>query len=297
MITVDNTCKNWKKVKTVPTKIAGGRHDEMAAEQFDAGDLMALVRESTTPNLRDLKKELVAAHDYLVKEISQHHSTFRDSSKWGIKAKRDKVELPKKNRPALVSQNLESHCFVEILNQCATVERLLDVLDWVSENAEMKGFRNRICHPTTTSRSKSGGNRENDLMLVNGTMTANFEISDVASNKDGNRKLPKDLISLGVLDKEWKPTPDNRYFLGISFEFSQRLLINQNNSSERKSPNCYLRLVYPLAHETSRDDLNTYIWEVMKQKIEDGKAYFFPQKMIDEATKLGQLTRSITVSV
>lgn len=72
----------------------------------------------------------------------------------------------------------------------------------------------------TVARMEAG---DNDLIIetANGAL-ARFEASDVASNKDGNRKESKDLISLGVVPKA---APDKtRRFLVVSPEFAGRLL-------------------------------------------------------------------------
>jgi hypothetical protein len=72
---------------------------------------------------------------------------------------------------------------------------------------------------------------DHDLVLCDQAgMTAIFEISDVASFKDGNRKEEKDLRSLGVLEegkgeekfrvRDW---PSSRLFLVVSSEWKKRL--------------------------------------------------------------------------
>jgi hypothetical protein len=120
---------------------------------------------------------------------------------------------------------------VEVINQCATLERLLDALAW----ATSAGFTKvRCCHPTTSS-NKAGQEHDNDLIVStdDGAVTARFEVSDVVGEKDGNRKERKDLVSLGVLlerkgsdclNKCWRPTENERIFLVVSKEFAAGLL-------------------------------------------------------------------------
>jgi hypothetical protein len=117
------------------------------------------------------------------------------------------------------------HSLVEVINQCATMERLIDALEWANStytNVEK-------CHPTTSSEN-TGGGPDNDLILVAVSgKKARFEISDVASEKDGNGKAPRDLVSLGVLthcDKKLRPSdawPAEQLFLVVSEEFAKYL--------------------------------------------------------------------------
>jgi hypothetical protein len=68
--------------------------------------------------------------------------------------------------PSDIGSDLISHHLVEIINQTATVERLLDVLDWVQTNesglAEFE--RVMVCHPST-SGLRGKAECENDLVL------------------------------------------------------------------------------------------------------------------------------------
>lgn len=143
--------------------------------------------------------------------------------------KRVRVELPPDDRPRLVCEADVSHSLAEVMNQCATMERLLDALAWAQTDASgLSTFNVAVCHPTTSSAGDD--TTDNDLILtaLDGRC-ARFEVSDVASSSDGNRKEERDLRSLGVLgdgsgakrfDLAW---PADRVFLVVSTEFAAKL--------------------------------------------------------------------------
>ncbi len=172
-------------------------------------------------------EDIREAHGYLA---ANGADAFRRSAdvgggeRWGIGAKRVRVAFPKKPRPAMIGQGLKDHNLAEVVNQCATMERLLDALDWAHTEPSLSGYAVERCHPTTGS--SSGDEDDHDLVLVKEDapdLKAKFEVSDVASGKDGNNKEKKHLASLGVLRKgslqpadEW---PAGRLFLVVSEEF------------------------------------------------------------------------------
>ena len=178
-------------------------------------------------------------------EISKAHDAWAEAARttlrslaekaaerWGIQSKREPVKSP--NATLGGDQPLS-----EILNQCATMERLLDALRWAT--TELPHYNEvRVAHPTTSSRKRrksanaSSDNStdsaeteplepDNDLILAteDGHL-AIFEVSDVASKSgDGNHKEEKDLKSLGV--SEQSASDATRRFLVVSAGFGQRL--------------------------------------------------------------------------
>ncbi|MFO0570149.1 MAG: hypothetical protein U0263_31185, partial [Polyangiaceae bacterium] len=66
--------------------------------------------------------------------------------------------------------------------------------------------------------------RENDLVLESPEgARARFEVSDVASEKDGNKKLVSDLTSLGVTSAQNEQAPrwpDSQLFVVVSDDFA-----------------------------------------------------------------------------
>ncbi len=181
----------------------------------------------------DLVRE---AHDYLAqrgREAVARAGQQQDLSSWGGTVKRVRVTLPINERPALIAPAEPYHNLIEVINQCASMERLLDALTW-AQTAE-SGLANYTvvsCHPTTSSAQAAGKKAldDHDLVLAgpSGDL-AKFEVSDVASEADGNRKEEKDLISLGVRRKGageiGQPAgwPSGRLFLVVSEEFGRRL--------------------------------------------------------------------------
>jgi hypothetical protein len=129
--------------------------------------------------------QLQAAHDAIVDQaIGWTHAVA--GRWWGIRAKRTLVDLT--NAHPLVTN--EKHPILELLNICATVERLLDALGWAVEN----GWARTVleCSPTT-----SGVSGPSDLRTVGDEDgVAWFEVSDVVSAHDGKRKLHLDLARL-----------------------------------------------------------------------------------------------------
>jgi hypothetical protein len=89
----------------------------------------------------------------------------------------------------------------ELVNQCATVERLLDALAWAGNRlgptAEVL-----LVHPSTSGsgqwqRDEQGRDiPDHDAVLRCGEKLHVFEVSDVASPSDNNGKTKKDLGTL-----------------------------------------------------------------------------------------------------
>lgn len=180
--------------------------------------------------LQECRPAVQEAHDYLVRkrmEAMRRAFDVGSTRYWGTEVKRVRVLLPKDEWPELVSPETEEHSLVEVMNQCATMERLLDVLEWAQGTGS--GLSQSLverCHPTTSSSYSDEDDHDLVLVKPDGTK-AKFEISDVSGARDGNNKEKKDLISLGVLrghggrfPNEW---PNGRLFLVVSEEFAGRL--------------------------------------------------------------------------
>lgn len=177
---------------------------------------------------------LLDAHNYLARrgmDAARRAVRVDDASTWGTDFKRVRVELPPIGRPELVHDAAAHHSLAEVMNQCATMERLLDALSWAQTDASgMSSWSVTLCHPTTSSAPGDGSAADHDLVLVGPAGEAAwFEVSDVASAADGNRKEERDLCSLKVL-REAKgaerfdlPWPKARVFLVVSTEFAGRL--------------------------------------------------------------------------
>jgi hypothetical protein len=107
------------------------------------------------------------------------------------------------DKPYGIGVDSGRHNLTKVLNQCANLERLIETLQRVSSpGTTLSTFTTvRVCHPTTSS-----GVGENDLVSVKPAISeeADFEISDVISELDSNRKELAELIALGVLSNNAK---------------------------------------------------------------------------------------------
>lgn len=189
---------------------------------------------TTQTSLADCYQRFKAAHDYLAQQgraALEKAWQVELVGQWGSRVKRIRVELPNMNRPVAIPVDIPDHNLIEVINQCATLERLLDTLLWAqSIESGLSDYQVVVCHPTTSSDKNNITRSDNDLILVGpNTHVAKFEISDVASSRDSNRKEKKDLVSLGVLETgraveefnlQW---PQERLFLVVSEEFAKRL--------------------------------------------------------------------------
>jgi hypothetical protein len=128
--------------------------------------------------------QLQGAHDAIVDRAIGWTNAAAGSS-WGIRAKRAVVDLAGAH-PMVTS---EKHPILELLNICATVERLVGALRWAID----RGWAQSVleCSPTT-----SGVAGPSDVRTVGGEGEAWFEVSDVLSARDGRRKLRTDLERL-----------------------------------------------------------------------------------------------------
>lgn len=196
-----------------------------------AGHLVVRVHEPTQVHV--LRSRLRQAHAFLVAAARDTVPRLMQLSpeSWGADAKREHVVLPEGPKPDLVSPGLRTHSFAEVVNQCATLERLLDTLTWTAGVPDLNDALVVTCNPTTSSapRTKRQPTPAEDHDLVMRTSSGDlwkFEISDVASENDGNDKEKKDLTSLGILpvgDSMVSGWPTGRSHLVVSSEFAERL--------------------------------------------------------------------------
>jgi hypothetical protein len=187
-------------------------------------------------SLTECRDRVQIAHGYLVRQAKAALATISDAAHvddWGAFMKRVRVLLPPECKPGDIPTELTDHSFTEVYNQCATMERLLDALEWLINHPKLSRCRVLRCHPTTSSAPAEEA--DNDLMLINeqDRLCACFEVSDVVSStRDSNQKERKDLVSLGVLRKAKKVAamvdgvdwPNERQlFLIVSQEFADYL--------------------------------------------------------------------------
>lgn len=153
--------------------------------------------------------------------------------------------LPDEDRPELVPSSVTEHSLTEVYNQCATIERLLDALEWAqTEGSGLNRYAVVLCHPTTSS--VPGVADDHDLVLVGPEgAKAKFEVSDVAGKRDGNCKEQKDLTNLGVLptmnahERFGEGWPPGRLFLVVAAEFAKRLREPRRSWLRGDPPHCH----------------------------------------------------------
>lgn len=156
----------------------------------------------------DFRAALKDAHDFIVacaQSAIQAAARVDGARRWGREVKRTRVRLPERDRPVLVRDAPPEHNLVEVVNQCATVERLLDALEWAaSAESGLSASWVRTCHPTTGSESSRDA-IDHDLVLTSdAAIVGCFEVSDVVGTNDSNSKLTRDLRSLGVMRADSK---------------------------------------------------------------------------------------------
>lgn len=217
----------------------------------------------------DVLKQLRTAHHYLARlgiEAQAIHmgDLIEPEMNWGTRQKRAKIIFPDGERPALIPVSLNEHALSEVINQCATIERLVSALAWASE--ALPDYRLIRCHPTTSSY-KTPDHKDipdNDIVLVNANgRLALFEVSDVIRrDRDGNQKEFKDLASLGVRLAGMDDYPENknpfvnRLFMVVSEEFGVRWRNKRKGRRKKKQP--YFRY-----YECQINDGATCIFEVL----------------------------------
>ncbi len=134
--------------------------------------------------LSEYQFELAAVHDLIVGAARRWSLSDEPLTTWGASAKRRTVTLAGLHPWIGVDRQPLS----ELLNQMATVERLLDALNWAAQH----GARDVLeCHPTTSS-----GGHDLVASVPDGPRLV-FEVSDVAGpSGNENAKMTKDLEAL-----------------------------------------------------------------------------------------------------
>jgi len=141
--------------------------------------------------LGDYLSRLAAAHDAVARAAATHQTVLDSKDHWGCVVKRNPVDLTHLG----VDYDLigvSSQPFGEIVNQLATIERLLDALRWAQSNGASEVLE---CHPST-SRGPAD-TCSHDLVAASDGTRLVFEVSDVAGESgNANRKMDKDLVTL-----------------------------------------------------------------------------------------------------
>jgi hypothetical protein len=144
--------------------------------------------------LNDWLRRLTAVHDAVARVAAAHQDVVDTVDHWGCIVKRRPLDLSGLATDDDVSGiiGVTSHPFGEVVNQLATVERLLDALRWAETNGAERVVE---CNPST-SRAPAGTCSHDRVVAGPGT-TMVFEVSDVAGvTGNANHKMEKDLMTL-----------------------------------------------------------------------------------------------------
>jgi hypothetical protein len=191
----------------------------------------------TITDLAAAHEWLQDAHDKLARVAQEQLTKLSDLNlgEWGTEVKRKAVKCPPSDNPLLNADGSE-HNLSEVMNMCATVERLLDALDWAK--TDFAGYQIELCHPTTGANPQAlrFDTFDNDLMLRDEAGNrARFEVTDSAKGRGAAVKEKKDLTSLGVLERTPKGPeqipakwPGGRMFLVVSSEAVEKLRNGRN---------------------------------------------------------------------
>jgi len=183
-----------------------------------------VVEPFTNTSFDDALQRLRAAQRYLVSRAKATitASDF-DQSCWGTSVKRSPVALNVGDFPPLIGKVDER--LVEVINIAATVERLIDAIEWFSKQPKNEHCSIFECHPSTSDETNG-----NDLVIIdsNGQIVARCEVCDVASSNPGsNNKETKDIRNLGC--DESVPQDGVERYICTAPEFANALA-----SSKRK---------------------------------------------------------------
>lgn len=160
------------------------------------------------PDLVRLRRKLSVYHNEIAAAASRSLPAALSVGleRWGTEMKRVRVEYGCDEKG-----KAKEWVLVEVINQCATIERLLDAIDWCARQEELATVNLHVCNPTQSSRARPkpapvsrtaiphpAGDPDHDLVLqlgADGPFWC-FEVSDVANSKDSNGKATKDIVSL-----------------------------------------------------------------------------------------------------
>jgi hypothetical protein len=177
-------------------------------------NLIEPLGEETEIEIDEYISALQEAHHYLVAKYRQHmeqmyRGQLKPTSTFGRDVKRNKVYLSGDDKPTMVGSDAQS--IVEIINQLANIERLIDALIWARDNGATTVMQ---CNPTTSSEG-------HDLVVSGSGGVSVFEISDTMSTY-GEAKVKNDLNTLFDCECDYCRKP-HKSFIVISEEASEYL--------------------------------------------------------------------------
>jgi hypothetical protein len=141
-------------------------------------------------DLHEAFAQLEDANSILKTSIVEFSKTVRipDSRQWACDVKRLRVPISGADSRTLLT--VHEYDYGEIINQCATLERLMDAMQWAVDH--LPDHRHIVsCDPT---QSRKG---EADLIIKNSNSIAMFEISDKVGADAFRRKVRTQTNNLG----------------------------------------------------------------------------------------------------
>ncbi|NYZ13371.1 hypothetical protein HL658_12490 [Azospirillum sp. RWY-5-1] len=192
--------------------------------------LIAPVTEPTT--VGTLAANLAASHADLVQAVEHHladvSAASRERADYGSRFKRARVDL----RGGL------DHNFSEIINQLATVERLMDALTWFGASPEFRDHQVILCNPTTSSAGvwlPDGHVAKNDLVLAAASgPVVRCEVWDGAGRDRINNGKDKSVLAALGLVKQDDSAKGGYALLPRSPGVEERLLLVCSDSDRLK---------------------------------------------------------------
>jgi hypothetical protein len=163
-------------------------------------------------------QRLQSIDEYFAECAARTDWMARPEGAWAIAAKRQPVRLDLPGRPNGIGKTSEK--MGEVVNICATIERLIEGLKWFAESPRFRAGLVLECHPSTSDTA--GGS---DLVIGDRhrAVISRAEVSDVVSTtRDSNAKEASDLRRLGCSETILDDAVAR--FLITSSEFAQYLL-------------------------------------------------------------------------
>jgi hypothetical protein len=168
------------------------------------------------------------AHRFLVSRAKATITASEfDEYHLGASVKRSPVKLKHDVVPNLIGKTEEK--LSEVINIAATVERLIDGIEWFASQPQYQGYFILECHPSTSDESSG-----NDLVIIDGNsrVAIRCEVCDVvASSAGSNSKEKKDIRNLGC--NESVPKDGVKRYICTAPEFG-RALTSPNRKWESK---------------------------------------------------------------
>ena len=177
-----------------------------------------LVRPVHGVNIQQAFTELNAARNTLLKALNGYN---RPTITTACALKRTPVTVTPRG---LV--NVTQHNYAEVVNQLATMERLLDALAWLANDIKLRSSTVKVCNPTSSNDKWPEYNISNDLIVSLDSEILLFEVSDTEGNQ--NRKMTKDIEALYASHRILAYNYREVHLYLVCTESSARFVVNKS---------------------------------------------------------------------